>query len=148
MTTLRFVTFGEEHFGLYRKWSFHKAIHPWIGDPIQEWFDYVMNTPTCFTWMIYEGDTPVAHLEVAMLEDDHSHAQVVIIITPEKHRNGYGRRILKLMLSRQELADVTCFYAFIHRNNVASIGLFSAMGYKPTSSEPDEEGYLRYELKR
>lgn len=148
MTILTFIKFAPVHFDLYKEWSMEDTIHPWFGDPIPEWFDYVMTTAFCFTWMIYDKDIPVAHLEVGLIEDDHSQGQISIMVAPHRQRKGYGRRILIRMLTRKELANVKRFYAFIKPENVASVSLFTVIGLTTKMSEVNEQGYFEYELVR
>lgn len=148
MKSVTFVRFALEHYALYAAWSADEEINRWLGDPTQEWLDYVLTTTQSFTWMIYENDTPVAHLQVDRLEDDFSQAQVTLMIAPQLRRQGYGRHVLTSMLEQPELIHVTRFYAFIKPANIASVELFRHVGYQPVSPEPSDNGYVEYEFQR
>ena len=144
MAELKFVRFQAEDYALYEAWSEEDEINHWLGSATTEWRDYILATQESFVWMIYDGDNPVANLEVDLLEDDASQAQVSYMVAPGFRRQGYGRQVLTCVLEQPELQGVRRFYAFVKPANVASVGLLTALGYTLVSPEPSEQGYVEY----
>lgn len=95
--------------------------------------------------MVYDAQTPVAHLQIDLPEANATEAQVTIMVNPAQHRCGYGRRTLRQMLTLPELAFIKRYFAWIEPDNTASVGLFVSVGFRALSTTPDDTGYIEYE---
>ena len=144
MADLKFVRFQSEDYELYKAWCEDEEIRRWFGPATTEWRDYVILSQSSFMWMIYDGNEPVANIQVDLSEGNSSKAHLAFMVRPGFRRKGYGRQVLLLALEQPELCDVRCFYASVEPANTASVGVLSSTSYTMTSPEPDEDGFIEY----
>lgn len=70
------------------------------------------------------------------------------VVDPGRHRQGYGTAMLLALVRAPEVADVVLFAAGIEPENTASVRCAAAAGFRPDSSEPDDEGIVHHLLRR
>jgi RimJ/RimL family protein N-acetyltransferase len=144
-TGLHFIRFELAHMPLYAAWTGEGDGLRWLGAPTQEWLDYVLTTRNSLTWMVLDGARPVGHVQVDLLEDDPSQAQVSLVIAPDARRRGYARRILAALPGVPAHDHIERYYGFVHHDNAASRAMLDACGWRQLSPAPDDQGMLEYE---
>lgn len=111
--------------------------------PLHQWFQYVIGNPNYYAWMVYENNVPVGQINLEIY-DDFS-AFVSILTNPKLRNRGYGKRILEMLLNRQELSIVKIIKVEIEPDNLASLHCFKKVGF--IEEGINNEGYINLALK-
>lgn len=148
MGNLCFVRFGAKRFALYRQWCREAETQRWLGEPDEQWLEYVVTAAGSFTWMIYVAETSIGQVQVDLFDDDPHQASIAFMVAPEHRKRGYGIDIVRAALTQPELAKVACFHAFIEPENHASVQLVERIGFRLLHLDPDEHGFLEYVYSR
>jgi RimJ/RimL family protein N-acetyltransferase len=70
------------------------------------------------------------------------------VVDPARWGRGLGRAALRALVAAPELADVGQFVLGIEPDNVASLRAGAAAGFRPLTTEPDDEDMLYLRLAR
>ena len=107
--------------------SFASDFIPW--DEHVKWFQAKLSDPTCYHYIfLAEDDTPVGQVRFDTSGDE---AQINISVAPIFRGHDFATKGIRIASERlfQETA-VTRIYAYIKRDNVASIRAFTKAGYE------------------
>lgn len=132
---LTFHNFGEAELELLKTWFADSLAHRRypelarrISFPTTQWFDHVRNTLGVYAWMIFDGDTPIGHVQVDI--DAANNAYPALVVKPELRNQGYGTQILHALVNRPELSGVRCFTGYVEADNLACQRCCLAAGFR------------------
>lgn len=108
--------------------------------PLERWFAFVRSEPGYFAWMAHEEHFPVGMASLETYPDET--ASVGLIVKPELRNRGYGERILRVLLSRAEVAALRALEVGVEADNSAGLRRAAAVGFIGQPSEPDADGSL------
>ena len=74
---LTFHSVGEPVFEILKTWFADPELIRRIEFPTARWFDYVRHTPGVYAWLIFDENTPVAHVQFD-IEDTNNASQLVL----------------------------------------------------------------------
>lgn len=83
------------------------------------------------------GTVPIAHLRFDIGQEGANSAEIGICIDADFRGRGYGRKLLRLGIEYAKQLGMKNLTAEIHRHNVASLTIFSGVGFLETSSHGD-----------
>jgi RimJ/RimL family protein N-acetyltransferase len=142
MSPLEFRLIDEEGLSEYESWFTDAELRRRIERPTALWFDYVRQTPGCFGWLIYEDGIVVGQVQLDSYADQT--ATLGLVVKPQLRGQGYGKRILRALLEREEVAQLLRLEATIEPDNTASLRCFESAGFRQQGTEPDAEGFLHF----
>jgi RimJ/RimL family protein N-acetyltransferase len=142
MSQLVFRLIDKQGLSEYETWFADAELRRRIERPTRVWFDYVRQTPGCFSWLIYEDGIAVGQVQMDTYPDQT--ATLGLVVKPQLRRQGYGKRILSALLERDEVAQLYRLEATIEPNNTASLRCFESAGFRQQGAEPDAEGFLHF----
>ena len=144
MSDLIFVPMTQDYVPMLEEWFEDAELQRRFGGmlPLQNFLDYVQSEPEYFWWVALDGSASVgmAFMQIAPGEPQG----FGFLVNPALRRQGYGTRILQMLLARPEAASVTIWQAGIEPDNVASQRCVAALGFAPDGSGPDAEGFVQY----
>ena len=136
-----FFPLDESGFQTYCIWHAADDAGQWLSPPTRQWFDYVQNSPVAHAWLV-RAENGRALAVVQLDEDTDQRGYVMLVVAPAERGYGHGRRILRALLARPELAQLRVIAGGIDPQNAASLRCVLAAGFVLASPEPDAEGML------
>ena len=143
---LIFRPFVDQDFELLKSWFDDPGMGRWLEYPTMLWFDYVRNTPDVYAWMICDGDLPVGYIHMDTEAGKIGYPSIAV--RPDKHGQGYGRRMLRGLLLRPEVSRLERLEGDVERGNIASEHCVTAAGFRPVSDTYDAAGMKRFVYSR
>ena len=140
---LQLVPMDEGGLRTLEQWGADPELHRRYSAPTAAWFRYVSTAPGVYAWMIYEGDSCVAHIQIDVDAGDGT-GYPGLVVNPELRGQGYGRRALRAALARPELAGCRRFVAGVEADNLAARRCVEAVGFALAGASPDADGFLTY----
>jgi RimJ/RimL family protein N-acetyltransferase len=110
--------------------------------PLGRWFAFMRSEPGYLAWMAQEEHFPVGMVSLETSPDET--ASVGLIVKPELRNRGYGKRILREVLSRAEVAPLRALEVGVEADNSAGLRCAAAVGFSGWTSEPDADGFLTF----
>ena len=113
------------------------------------WMESAVDSPEVLFLIPVLNSDPVGYVRFNREEKGLSgSAQSVwrtsICVLAAKRASGLGQRILKIACERAEEADKSPQVADIHRDNIASLRIFTHCGFSRLSPKANSLGYHRY----
>lgn len=139
---MEFRLIDEEGLAEYETWWTDAELRRRIERPTRVWFDYVRQTPGCFAWLIYEDGSLVGQVQLEPYLEQI--ASFGLVVKPELRGQGYGKRILRALLERDEMAPYARLEVTIEPDNTASLRCFESAGFRQQEGGPDWEGFLHF----
>ncbi|MDX3517859.1 GNAT family protein [Streptomyces scabiei] len=93
-------------------------------------------------WVRYHGEGPDG--PVLSEADPRPALGLAYLVAPDRWRQGYGRSVLRAVLSHPDADDVRTFFCGVDADNHASRRCVAAAGFTPIDQAPDHEGMLYY----
>ena len=140
MSELTFCLLDESGLRMYHTWFQDTELRRRIEPPTLQWFNYVSNTLGIYSWILYDGNTPVGQLQLDTYANNTGN--VGLVVNPKLRNQGYGKKILKALLLRSEVTRLDQLEVTIEPDNLASLRCFQQTGFIQASVEPDNEGFL------
>lgn len=147
MSEIVLIPFDESGLWTLEAWFQDAELRKRLGGmlPLRRWFDSVRTDQGRFTWMAYEQSAPVGLVDLETYPD-HT-AWATLLINPELRGRGYGRRILRAMLSRPEVTCLKRIKAIVEHENIASLQCLWSVGFVVEYSDVEyselgEEGFV------
>ncbi|MEM7534165.1 MAG: GNAT family N-acetyltransferase [Chloroflexota bacterium] len=146
MSLLRFVSVDESNVAIYDAWYTDEELRHRYEPPTDAWLTYVMETPTVYAWLIYEDERAVGHvqMDIEHRTPSGSVGHVGLVVNPTLRRRGYGKRILRSLLQRAELVDLSHLQGTAEVDNIGSQRCMDAVGFIRQSTTPDADGFYTY----
>ena len=128
-----------------------RTIESWFADtelgrryncPTLSWLEHVRSEPGVHAWSVHESGKPVGLLQLHT--EPGRMGYVGLVVRPDLRNQGYGRRILRALLAREEARGLERIVAKSESDNLGSHRCASAAGFVQQSHEPDEEGFLTF----
>jgi ribosomal protein S18 acetylase RimI-like enzyme len=118
-----------------------------------------------FRWLAWDHEFPVGYIDCGTYDRwttweggpngggviatiPAASASITYVVDPKQRRRGYGRALLKELISQPELAHIELFAAGVEPDNLGSIHCLQAAGFHALAPEPDWEGMLYYVRQR
>lgn len=133
--------------GMLREWHRDPVLSGELGgiEDFDTWFAYAESQPAYRVWVAMEGREPVGYV---MIEIEDGVGGESVAVRPDLRGNGYGAAILRALLDAPEASDAREIVATVCPNNRASRRCHEKAGFVQDGDEPDDEGLLRYVLRR
>jgi RimJ/RimL family protein N-acetyltransferase len=146
LPALQFTPLDEAGLRTIRAWFDDAELCARLERPTRVWFVYVTREPNVHAWLVHEGNLPVGHLQL----DIGSNGVVTVgfFVNPALRGQGYGKRILRALLVRPEVAPLSRIEATAEADNLASQRCLQAISFVQEGAEPDEEGFFHFSLRR
>ncbi|HVW66954.1 MAG TPA: GNAT family N-acetyltransferase [Candidatus Peribacteraceae bacterium] len=93
--------------------------------------------------IVQEDKNTIAYVEIEKHPDEHV-LWIGLVVNPDYQNRGYGKRILKMLLSSDYVQGFQEVRAGIEHDNEPSVRCFRSVGFVPMQEEPDEEGILDF----
>ena len=129
-------------------WNKHENIKEWIG--IEDWFEYLEYTnsnPDYFVInALYHNDI-ISSICMEIIEEI---GYISIMVNPEEHSKGHGKKILSLFLQKMSQIvnrKIKYIQAGIDPENVVSKRCFESVGFEFDKNGEDGEMIYLYEIK-
>lgn len=142
-----FFPLDEPGFQIYGDWYTADTAGQWLTPPTRQWFEYLQNTPGAHAWLV-RGDDGRSIGLAQLDETGDEQGSLMLMVAPAERGRGHGRRILRALLARPELAQLRAVIGGIHPKNEASLRCALAAGFVLASPEPDAEGMLSVVYRR
>lgn len=112
---------------IVRQNSFNSNLIPY--DDHVSWFDRMINNPSVIQYIMMEKDIPIGQIR---LNVDGESAEIGYSIATEYRGQGYGRKILELVLDKvkQDHPEIKKLIAKVKPENNVSNRLFCDLGYE------------------
>lgn len=145
---LAFASFSAADFAEYRAWFGDTETSRRLSQPDPAWLAYVTagGAVACWTVRDASGDL-VAVIQADAEPDDPSRATVCVTVAPTRRQQGVGTAALRAFLAG-EGRRFAILEGRIEPDNAASIAMTRAAGFTQMVAEPDEDGMLRFALRR
>lgn len=139
---LKFIELSHNSLQILEEWYEDEEVLRRLGGKLllKQWFDYVQQNPNYFSWIVFENNEPVGNIDVEIEEDQT--AYIGLLTNPSKRNQGYGKKMLKMLLEREELSQGAIIKAGIETDNMACIRCFQSVGF--TEDGLDEDGFLSF----
>ena len=143
-TALTFEPVGESHVGTVDQWLQDAESQRRLGGmiPFRPCFEFIQENPDFHEWMVYDGNTAVGLAGFEIYEDGT--AAAVLLVSPDRRGQGYGKRILEALCSRPELQPVNELIAPVDPDNQAALRCVRAVGFVDTGPDPEDKEFLRF----
>ncbi|MEG7283567.1 GNAT family N-acetyltransferase [Bacillus sp. 0909A] len=112
--------------------------------PLHQWYARVSNEENNAVMMAYDQQLPAG---VVIIEFEGDKAYIGLIVNPQHHLQGYGKRILRKLIDDPDFARVSEWAACIEEENQISLSCFKAAGFMLEETEPDEDGFFTLTLR-
>ncbi len=143
MAELTFVPMDDAGFQVFAAWwHADEETQSRLSPPRPEWRGYLCGTPGVYAWMVYDGATPVAFLQLDT--DDAGMGYAGYGVNPALRRRGYGTRALRMLLARPEVARLRQVLVTAEPANAASQRCAAGAGFVLECPDVDRDGMLRY----
>ena len=146
MDALVFIHLNEWGYHVLESWFTDAELRRRYSRPTQTWFEYVLNEPRVYAWMILENGHPVGHLQLDCKQNGTGYFS--FLVKPGLRNRGYGKRILRAFLALPQAAKLSCIKTEVEADNLASIRCLQAAGFFQETLEPDADGFLHFFLQR
>ena len=144
---LNFRRFQAGDFAMYKAWFADPELERWLGPLDDEWLAAVLSERASdrATWLISDGETPVAVVETALHPDNASLAAVTgLAVKPDRRGQGVGTAVLQEVLALHRREGRLEHLAYINEDNWLAQRCFERSGFVPVTPTPNEEGYLEF----
>lgn len=113
--------------------------------PLEEWYDNTSGSENYYAWLTYQGVQPVGAV-IVELEDDT--AYIGLMTAPSLRSQGYGKAMVREVMTRPELQSATKWVASIEEDNKPCLACFKSLGYVTEEKEADEDGFFNFVYQR
>jgi RimJ/RimL family protein N-acetyltransferase len=108
--------------------------------PLRGWLHHVSTHEGRLAWMAVEKGSAVGLVDLETYADGT--ASFAFVVAPRLRFRGYGKRLVRALRSRPEVADLTSLEGLVEPDNTAALRCLRAVGFAARSLEADEEGFL------
>lgn len=108
--------------------------------PLSEWYNYVASKEDYQVWTaLDENKQPIG---IVMVEQESNYVgYIALVINPILRGKGYGKALVKKVMSLPSTQSIKKWIANIETDNIACLKCFESVGYSFENSIPDEDGY-------
>jgi diamine N-acetyltransferase len=96
-------------------------------------------------WMIIEKNSKQAIGTVDIFQGNLKENETgigILIAEPKNRRKGFASQAINIAMEKaHNLYDIGCFFAQIHKGNLASLALFKKCGYQAVSAKEDNPNF-------
>ena len=146
---LRYEKFTEKHIPIYYEWRNDESVaiydqseffRPRSYEEIETWATRLVEG---YTYIAYEGDTPIGTIALMNVDFRNRHAELAIVIGNKNYwSKGYGTQMMKKLLEMAfEGLNLNRVYLHVFSFNKRAINLYKKFGFK-------HEGTMRNMLYR
>lgn len=121
----------------------------WLGPLDDEWLVAVLSEHAAdgATWLISDGETPVAVVETSLHPEDESLVAITALaVKPGLRGQKIGAAVLQEVLALYRREGRLEHLAYIREDNETARRCFERSGFVPVPSTPNGEGYLEFRL--
>ncbi|HEX8834431.1 MAG TPA: GNAT family N-acetyltransferase [Abditibacteriaceae bacterium] len=143
---ITFVDLDETHLPTLEKWFENRELSERLRGmlPLKEFFNFVQTQANYYAWIALEEGQPVGATLVQFNVERSAPQSFAFFVKPQLQSKGYGRRIVRLLVSQPEFLGVQRWQVGIEPDNMASRHCLSAVGFVADRDTPDEDGLLQY----
>ena len=143
-TTLTFEPIRESHIGTVEQWLEDAESQRRVGGmiPFGAGLVFIQKNPDYHEWMVYDGNTAIGLAGFEIYEDGT--AAAVLLVSPDRRGQGYGKCILDALCSRPELQPVNELVAPVEPDHQAALRCLRAAGFVDTGPDPEDREFLRF----
>lgn len=144
--TLTVRPFTAADYAPYRRWYDDPVLDARLGPIDDDWLDCVLREVDGRQAVCEEAGTMVAVAGVVLPRDTGGWGAVSdLAVDPARRGMGIGRRVLRALLARPELASVTEWRAWAEHDNLGAIGVLRAAGWRHVGID---DGMVEFRLVR
>lgn len=105
-------------------------------EDLDQFYQYVRGKLDYWVWLVSEGDEFIGELSVEIIA--YKKASISYQIKPSKRYQGYGKRLLKLLIEMKESLHIDTIEAWVDDDNRSSMRCLESVGFIRINEEPNE----------
>lgn len=144
---LSFRKFQAGDFATYKAWFTDPELERRLGPLDDEWLAAVLSKRASdgATWLVLDGDAPVAVVETSLHPTDSSLAAITeLAVKPELRGRGIGMAVLQEVLALRRREGRLEHLAYIREDNGTARRCFERSRFVPVTLTPNGEGFLEF----